>query len=384
MSNKVFLDIVIGNKAIGRIDIELFFDVTPKTAENFRGLCTGIYGLGKVHKKKLHYLGSRFHKIEEDQYIEAGDIIFGNGTGGESIYGETFNDENFHRRHACAGLLSMVNKGRNTNNSKFMITLKPLPDLDGKNVVFGQVIGGMEVVREISKVPLDIKSRPIKRVTIFNCGDYDLRRIHITEDPFKNLTNAIHEERLYKEKIMIMGPEETEEYKQKRRNDPFSTIQEYENENEHNINNENQFNEYILDEFDDDDEEEDTINKRISEKFNKQTFQKFMELKAKMNEARNLNTLAVKEETFKQSDPKYETNKLKQEYKIKKCEMMEMLKSQGLPEDKSYVLDSINKCENIKKLEDKKKKNIAFGWDGILILIKSLTRILSIEHIGRD
>ena len=121
--SKVFLDIVIGNKAIGRIELELFFDITPKTAENFRGLCTGEYGLGKVYKKKLHYLGSRFHKIVEEQYIQAGDYIYGNGSAGESIYGKAFNDENFQRRHACAGLLSMANKGPSVK-SKYLIVLK--------------------------------------------------------------------------------------------------------------------------------------------------------------------------------------------------------------------------------------------------------------------
>lgn len=110
---------------------ELFSDVTPKTAENFRGLCTGEYGHGKVYKKKLHFLGSRFHRIVEDQFVQAGDFIYGNGTGGESIYGETFRDENFQRRHTCAGLLSMANRGRNTNSSQFFITLKACPHLDG-------------------------------------------------------------------------------------------------------------------------------------------------------------------------------------------------------------------------------------------------------------
>jgi cyclophilin family peptidyl-prolyl cis-trans isomerase len=161
MSNvKVFFDIVIGTKAEGRITFELFNDITPKTTENFRGLCTGEYGIGKVFKKKLHYLGSRLHRIIEDQYIQGGDIVHGNGTGGESIYGEFFKDENFQRRHAHAGLLSMANRGRDKNNSQFLITLKPCPHLDGKNVVFGQVVDGMEIVRKIAKIPTDLNERP--------------------------------------------------------------------------------------------------------------------------------------------------------------------------------------------------------------------------------
>ena len=127
MNQKVYLDIIAGTTALGRIEIELFYDITPKTAENFRGLCTGEYGTGKIHKKKLTYKGSRIHKIVENQYIQGGDIIYGNGKGGESIYGEFFKDENFKRRHACAGLLSMGNIGRNTNSSQFRITLRPCP-----------------------------------------------------------------------------------------------------------------------------------------------------------------------------------------------------------------------------------------------------------------
>jgi peptidyl-prolyl isomerase G (cyclophilin G) len=227
MSSKIYLDIVIGNKSLGRIDIELFFDITPKTAENFRGLCTGEYGKGKVYKKNLHYQGSRFHRIVEDQFIQGGDFVYGNGSGGESIYGETFKDENFQRRHAVAGLLSMANKGRNSNSSQFMITLKPCPHLDGKHVVFGQVVGGMEIVREIGKIPTDINERPKIKVVIFTCGDYDTRRIHLIEDPFKKVMENLHKERLEKEKIKIMGPEEADEYRRSLKVNAFDIIQHY-------------------------------------------------------------------------------------------------------------------------------------------------------------
>ena len=159
---------------------ELFTDITPKTAENFRGLCTGEYGYGKIHKKKLHYLGSRFHRIVEDQFVQGGDFVFGNGTGGESIYGAVFNDENFQRRHAVAGLLSMANKGRNSNSSQFFITLKPCPHLDGKHTVFGQVIEGMDVLRQIGKVPTDVQEKPKLKIVIFDCGDFNTKRLHIT------------------------------------------------------------------------------------------------------------------------------------------------------------------------------------------------------------
>lgn len=164
---------------MGRIIFELFVDITPKTAENFIGLCTGDYGISMLTKKRLHYLGSSIHRIAEGMFIEGGDITSGDGTGGESIYGKAFGDENFERKHASAGLLSMSNKGRNTNSSQFTITLNPCPQFDGKHVVFGQVVEGMNVVRRISEVPTDDKDHPRIPVTIFNCGEVDDKRIHI-------------------------------------------------------------------------------------------------------------------------------------------------------------------------------------------------------------
>ena len=157
----------------------MFADITPKTSANFLGLCTGDYGISKLSKKRLHYLGCKLHRIVEDMFIEGGDITLGDGSGGESIYGQVFNDENFERRHSCAGLLSMANRGRNTNSSRFSITLNACPQFDGKRVVFGKVIDGMDIVRRIAKVPTDEKDIPRIPVTIFNCGEVDDKRVHI-------------------------------------------------------------------------------------------------------------------------------------------------------------------------------------------------------------
>lgn len=214
---------------------ELFSDITPKTVENFRGLCTGEYGTGKVYKKKMHYLGSRFHRIIEDQFIQGGDFIYGNGSAGESIYGEFFKDENFQRRHACAGLLSMANKGRNTNSSQFFITLKPCPHLDGKHVVFGQLIEGMQIIRKIAKIPTDMNERPKIKVVIFDCGDFDTRRLHLTEDLFKDAMGKIAQEREAKEFVKTLGPKEAEEYRNEKRKSAFNHIQDYEDSDEENI-----------------------------------------------------------------------------------------------------------------------------------------------------
>ena len=145
---KVALDVTIGGEPAGTITVELFADVVPKTAENFRALCTGEKGMGKSGKP-LNYAGSRFHRIIPGFMIQGGDFTRGNGTGGESIYGEKFADENFKLKHTGPGTLSMANAGPNTNGSQFFITVGDTSWLDGKHVVFGKVIDGMDVVKKL-------------------------------------------------------------------------------------------------------------------------------------------------------------------------------------------------------------------------------------------
>ncbi|KAJ5080299.1 peptidyl-prolyl cis-trans isomerase cyp63 [Anaeramoeba ignava] len=166
---KVFFDVEIDGESAGRIVFELFSDIVPKTAENFRALCTGEKGVGQSGKP-LHYKGSKFHRIIPQFMVQGGDITMGDGRGGESIYGGKFNDENFKVKHTKPGLLSMANAGVNTNGSQFFITTVKTPWLDGKHVVFGQVISGYDVVEKIEKQGTG-SGKPLKECKIVASGE---------------------------------------------------------------------------------------------------------------------------------------------------------------------------------------------------------------------
>jgi len=167
----VFFDIeVAGEGHMGRIIIELYNDIVPKTAENFRALCTGEKGEGKTSGKPLHYQGSIFHRVIPKFMLQGGDFQNANGTGGESIYGAKFEDEGFSVKHDVPGLMSMANSGPNTNGSQFFITTIETPHLDGKHVVFGKVLKGLNFVMDIEKMETE-SDKPKKDVTIAECGE---------------------------------------------------------------------------------------------------------------------------------------------------------------------------------------------------------------------
>ncbi|KAL6427753.1 hypothetical protein ACFW04_008887 [Cataglyphis niger] len=165
INTRVFFDIEVGGLPMGRIVFELFMDICPITCENFRALCTGEKGLGKTTGKSLHYKGIVFHRVVKDFMIQGGDFSIGNGTGGESIYGGTFADENFIIKHNKPFLLSMANRGRDTNGSQFFIV----------HVVFGEVVSGQEIITHIEGLPVDRMSRPLQDAKVVNCGELVLK-----------------------------------------------------------------------------------------------------------------------------------------------------------------------------------------------------------------
>lgn len=184
---RVFFEMTVDGKSVGRIVMELFDDTVPITAENFRCLCTGERGIGKESGKPLHYKGTTFHRVIPSFMCQGGDFTEGNGTGGESIYGTKFADEwaKGYVSHETPGLLSSANAGRNTNGSQFFLTTAKTTWLDQKHVVFGRVESGMDVVKTIEAVGSGSGATRAK-VVIKDCGEIKSKAKPAIEDSKKD------------------------------------------------------------------------------------------------------------------------------------------------------------------------------------------------------
>jgi len=326
---KVFFDIKIGGKDAGRMVMELFKDSCPRTVENFRCLCTGEKGIGGYTRKKLHYKNTIFHRVIKGFMAQGGDFVKADGTGGESIYGTTFRDENFIHRHFGPGILSMANCGPHSNGSQFFITFRSTPHLNDKHVVFGRVVEGMETLRRIEEVRTGASDRPNVEVRIVDCGELKAA---------PKAPKIANDEEI---DLLVSDDEEGEE------NDTDNKASK------------------------DKEDEEKVPEKTEAEILAEQTKgmsarqKKLFELRQKMNAGRKANRREAKEEKLRfQKGTKTEKSKNYdrwKEYEAKKKE----LEAAGLdPSDYRFLNDTAMGHEKAEKRRLEKEKNKApFGWN---------------------
>ncbi|OMJ78508.1 hypothetical protein SteCoe_21662 [Stentor coeruleus] len=335
---------MVGNKAAGRLLIELFEDLTPFTAENFRGLCAGDYGKGS-QGHSLSYQDSLIFKLIPNKYIIGGDIISNTGKDGDSIYGKTFVDENFDRRHSGIGLVSTYSKGPNTNSSGFIITLGECSELDDKCVVFGQVIEGINVLKSIEKTPTDEMHKPKFPIKVFNCGQVDDGRDHIKFEEFRDQINIY---RAYEERKAQKKEEHLKEY--------YEMIQTKKPIESLNIK------ETCIEEENNEEIEEEE-NEEIVTGTQGVLAERLAKIKASLKLAIKNNEKAAADERERNLDPQWEKKQKKKEWIEKDKKYSEDLEKLGLSKEKAYLMDNIAHVGNVENKKKKKEKRSSYGWD---------------------
>eukprot|EP00397_Hematodinium_sp_SG-2012_P042594 GEMP01047152.1.p1 GENE.GEMP01047152.1~~GEMP01047152.1.p1 ORF type:complete len:471 (+),score=114.02 GEMP01047152.1:95-1507(+) len=344
---RVYIDVTIGNRVGGKVVFELYKDITPKTVENFIALLTGRIGVGQHTKKALHYVGSKVFRIEQGVALCAGDIENKSGRGGESIFGQTFRDENYVRRHTQAGVLSMwTPKGRHTNASSFLVTLKACRRFDGRYVAFGQVVSGMDVIRAIEKVPVQGDFVPRVEVIISGCGIHDVEEAATVKDdvlaggsiePVKYGKNKPMNLRESTKAMSILSGKTLQDVAAQK----------------------------LGSECDDD-----AKLATGPQTFKNDVEKRIYELRMKMNKGRQANTVAVLEEKKRFEDPEYEKKKAAKEWKDRQEKKAQQEEEEGetaavnVPKGKEYLAEPADKSRLKTKKEDKKEQSKGvFGWD---------------------
>ena len=349
MKSRVYMDIEVGEASVGRIVIELRDDVVPRTCRNFRALCEGTTP-STSSSTKLSYKGSKFHRVIPGFMCQGGDFTRGDGTGGMSIYGRTFEDENFVLKHNKPGLLSMANSGPNTNGSQFFLTTDACPWLDGKHVVFGSVVEGMEVVKYVETVGSK-SGRTSKPVVVASCGVEPGKDVEVSngaaagkgkkeEEAFD--PNAESLKRLKETTATEVSAAKADSDKNSKKRTDAAAETEPPKEVER----------------DEQPPAQDYQNLSEREK-------KLFDLRMKLKQSRKLNQSALFAEQKRKSsetsgkDRQAESKRRYEEIKAKKEKQLE---AYGLKKEDSYLLQSADAAEQIYKKQ--KKKAETFGWDG--------------------
>jgi cyclophilin family peptidyl-prolyl cis-trans isomerase len=314
----VFMDIRIGQKKAGRMTFELFADSCPKTAENFRKLCTGEMGAARFCKRQMHFKNTIFHRVIKGFMAQGGDFEKEDGTGGESTYGKTFADENFKHKHFGPGMLSMANAGPNTNGSQFFLTFKSTPHLNGKHVVFGRLKEGMSTLRTIENVSTGRMDKPIQEVAVINCGEFELER-----DEDGNVVKKEASSKKDKEEEKEEVDLETDTTKEEKEEEEMAKV------------------------------DTSAMNPRQKKMF---------ELRMRLNASRKANKREVAEETKRFKNKKSDTTRRRKQFMQNKEKWEQTLKEDGLEPEEAFMHETAESVGYRQQKKDSKNK-ASYGWD---------------------